>query len=230
MNSLLRVVLLFAVSAVHGEAQEMPLSHAVTFPAGNAAWSVTFPAGEKSSPQETQGSESAGGGSKKVEGPERFKKIEIVRMGNMRRDRAIWTSGVEGEFWWSEKAGIVVWKKGNEDLRAMREGHLSAQRFDKTSFSWVNESNYRGMKAVGKTQGQYYRMEVKDSWGEITVYQAWLDPATRRPLALQVGDAELGTFTFDLPLPEIPISISGDFAVLLDRCEKAMAPRKSYGR
>lgn len=206
---------------------EEPATHEVSFPSGDAAWTITFDDG---SPKR-DGSESPGAdGAKEKPVAGQVARIEIVRMADGRHDVVSYASGSKAEIWWPARAGLVLFRMDGEAVKAFRSGYFDDQRYDATAFQWVNRETFRGMETFGGKACRRYVFEKTLVGGERLVFQAWIDRQTNRPLALKVGGGAAGVFAFDLPVPEHAYIPSPEFAAALEKCRDALTPRKSYGR
>ncbi|PTX96709.1 hypothetical protein DB345_05870 [Spartobacteria bacterium LR76] len=204
-------------------AQE-PTTHEVSFPSGDAAWTITF--GEDRGGAATQRADSAK--EKTVAG--QVAKIEIVRMADGRHDIVNYANGSKAEIWWPARAGLVVFRMDGERANAFRSGYFDGQRYDAAAFQWVSRDTFLGMETFGGRSCRHYVFEQMLVGGEKIVFQAWIDNQTNRPVALKVGGGAAGVFAFDLPLPDRAYAPDSEFAAALERCREALVPRKSYGR
>lgn len=219
MASILAAVL--SLQFARAQAHEA-IVHAVSFPKGDAAWSVKLADYKRPDGRD---------GKIAVEPPASLvvKKVKIVRKGGLRRDVVTYLDNSESTYWWVEKSGIILWKKGDEPVQAMRSGFFGAQRFDESFFSWVNEKTFRGMEKFQGEDCRHYHIEVPSVDGDVMAYDAWIDNKSQKPVAWNDGGVPR-IFSMDESIPEEPLSLSTSFQDVLARCEAALAPKRKLGR
>jgi hypothetical protein len=178
---------------------QQEISHKVDFPQ-DGEWTVTF-SGIKN---KTENAPS------EAETVKKRKKVDIVRKRDLRRDIVTWSDGTTTTYWWSVNPLGVFYESGsNGHISAMKGSSNSLQSYDASSFTWVNEKTFLGMKPFQGKQCQFYETEIVQGGGESfnLKLRAWIDPKTQRPEGLMNGFDEV-SFSFkegaveELKIPE----------------------------
>ncbi len=227
MNSRCLGLVAVALLSGHSLRAQEPATHEVSFPSGDAAWTITF---DNGSPDRSGSAAPRTDSAKEKPVAGQLAKIEIVRMGGGRHDVVSYASGAKAEMWWPPRSGLVLFKMDGEAVRALRSGYFDNQRYDATAFQWVNKGTFRGMEMLAGKPCRHYVFEQPLVGEERLVFHAWIDNQTNRPAALKVGGGSAGVFVFDLPMPDRAYVPSPEFAAAFEKCQDALAPRKSYGR
>lgn len=167
-------------------------SHEVDFPRGDAAWTVIF----KTEGTDVSKASRAGTGS----GPfKQWKRMEIVRQGNVRRDLIKWLDGKTTELWWVTTPPVVLFDDGdNGHVSGMKAMLMASKRYDETSLDWVNGETFKEVTSFNGHRCRYYKMTIveEDSSGSVKKkFQAWIDVKTNRPVAFD-NNGVLVTFVF----------------------------------
>ncbi len=174
------------------------ISHQVLFPQGDLAWSVTFQNDPAAAPP--PGAPAA---------PRKFVRIDIVRQGDIRRDVAVLSDGGTDEMWWIETKPAWALVDHGGGVAVMSAVAFGDVRFDAPSFAWVGAKTYVGKKSFDGVTCQYYQEAEQDGRGTYTL-RAWIDPATRLPVALDNGSSTV-EFTFQKDAESPPLEMPEKF-------------------
>lgn len=202
------------------------IDHSVDFPKGDAAWSVVFKVNGPA-----VGTQVPGAASSKM-----FKnrtRTDIIRQGDIRRDTISFSDGSSTQLWWSENPPVAVSEDTpNGHVTGMRAFYMAPFRFDASSFEWVSEKTFLGMKALNGKACQYYEMEVTDdSGGELSkrLLKAWIDHQTLKPVALDDGYSFVFFLFSDGP-PSQPLNVPPNVRRKLKQYQDFYAaPKRSGG-
>lgn len=205
---------------------------AVKLPSGDFSCSVTaIPRATKPESPEPPPPKKPGGGTPRV-----LKKLDVVRVGNIRRDTVGWSDG----------STSVVWGLVNEKLLVTERTSLSGKkrvqvfagvfrdtveplllRFDQESISWISDEY---LVSKGDPDGSllHYKREIPQQvqpgekpWSE--VFQAWIDPKSRMPVKFDDGRATY-ILKFSADPPRESLAIPGNLQSELNRWKDAFQP------
>jgi len=191
------------------EPAEPPLVHTVTFPTGDATWTVTF---EK---EEQAGGKPAKKLTKDDHGEEQ---ITIVRTGKLRHDVETFTDGNTMEIWWNFGADVAFLKESaDKPFAAVSLGKMTG-RYDQSYFSWVSAGKYQGMVVFHEKKCRYYMEEVAER-GHKDTLEVWIDNKTAKPVGFGTNGL-VGIFNLDLPAPTTPLTLPDDIQKLQDRLNR----------
>ncbi len=106
---------------------------------------------------------------------------------------------------------------------------MEDERYDETTLSWVGKATFKGMKPYGGKNCRYYEERVKLVDGETKLIQTWIDDQTARPVATG-NDGTIALFTFDLAVPDAPLTLPDKFQTEYARWATELQPPKRLGR
>lgn len=196
--------------------------HTLKFPQGDAAWTVTFTADPKSLPTAPAKTGSPAPSFRWI------KKVDIVRMGNLRRDKITWSIGPATECWWSQKPPLMLFQDAPDgSVHVRKAGNVGKRRYDASLFEWVNPTTFVGIKTFMGKECRCYETEVSIE-GDKMRLRAWIDNETSRPVAHSAGDSNT-LFSFDVPFPAEPLVLPAKFEQELTRVAAFLLPPKKPG-
>lgn len=165
--------------------------HKIDFPKGNARWTITFEIidAELAKAAELQ--------SKKY--PQQ-KKIEIVRVANLRHDVVTWSNSNNSELWWVQNPPLVFQDDPDGKVSAREYGIMKAYRFDESNFEWIGAAVFKGILDFKDKKCRYYEKEITLDNDEKAVLKAWIDAETLKPYAWTDG-ARAAIYTFSATIP-----------------------------
>lgn len=205
-------ILCAAASVAPLSAQEV--THSVSFPKGDAMWSVLMAPRKKPSGGEAS--------------PAAVTRIDIVRSGNLRRDTITYSDGTQKQQWWGNAPEVLLSESDGGRVRAIPGGYAEEQRYDEASFAWVGEATLVGPETMGGKNCLRYERKVVPDEDVSKTFVAWIDPATHRPVALNNGFVTV-TFAFSDVPPE-SLQLPQKFRDKLDRYQAFYAPAKGSAR
>jgi hypothetical protein len=173
-----------------------------------------------------------------------MKKVEIVRKGDIRRNRITWSNGTTSERWSldSLKASIVQDER-NGGIFIVPEGdpvlgRATAVGLDASAFDWITPAMLQEKAAVssaGKTCFLYKGMmpvSTVNQDGNTQAFtllhlspvpaEAWIEAETLLPVALRHSDTHYA-FTFQ-PAPAEPLVLPSRFQNIVDRYQLHLTP------
>lgn len=237
------LVVLGSVAALVGasvasaqDSTEAPL----TFPSGNASWTVVAqyrPMPSPSVPQATptpdrKGVHDSAPSPAPVAAEVTIRKIEVTQTGNLCRSVVTYTNGKTTEVWWIKSPPWMLFERSEHPgIMVLTNPSLMAGfRPDASLFTWVNSKSFiKDMSVQGQICGYYSQilpLEDQPPGIEIPVlHQAWLDSRTGLPVALDTTRA-LYLFTFNPP-PTTPLTLPDRFRAELTRTEDSI-PKLQY--
>jgi len=231
------LVFLLAVFLIRGGAARA--EELVRFPEGNAAWTVEIThlnaAGEALPPEE----EGAAAAPRNAPAPRKARKIEVIQMNGIRRERIFWTHGKTSERWKVPSLPVVFVEDpgaGNVapvELAGMGEklSHLDLPA-DLSAFSWMRPEflqekpvHYRGRNCL-HFEGFIPLPKILENSPEPPPIkaEAWVDPQTLLPVARKT-DTSLCVFTFATEPPVGPLEIPAKFKAKIDYYKLVMGVR-----
>jgi len=198
-----------------GEEASRPLD----FPKGNLAWTVTVDRSSHHQPSPPPG----------VTPPPKQRqviKIEIIRVDDLRHDVAHMSDGSTEEYWWSAKVNVVLSKlHGSQQIVSARSHYMADARFDENTFSWANDSTFKGIKPLAGKKCRHYQGEIPFVYDEKKKVQAWSEDKTGQPVAYE-DSGDVFYFTFSRDVPTTPLVMPADFQREMDRCVANFAPAR----
>jgi|GEM_PF-1623253 len=217
MNKILLIAIVFAGL---GGIQCARAGGQIKFPQGDAAWSVTFeePPGKEDSSSTKKTTLASGSEATKTPAPTKEKQkrvpvhVDIVRMGNLRRDRIMWSDQSVTEEWWTINPSFVVFQDAPDGpVLISRSGNMGDHRYDDSIFDWVNETTFKGIQSYRTKKCRYYEMRFIDPiTQEIEKRYAWINDETSRPVAWSDGGMHV-VFSYDATLPKEPLVLPEKF-------------------
>lgn len=214
MNKTALLILTFVTVGVNSIRAAEEIVHTVNFPKGDAAWTVDFKV-EKAAP--TPKPTPAITEKSPPPPPRQKKKVEIVRQGNLRHDIVTWSDGSTTEFWWIQKAGLIVYQDVPDGrINILKTGNLPDQLNDGSLFTWVNAGTFVDKRQFQGKKCRYYETEITLPTLEKLTLRAWIDNETQKPAAWS-NSGILSLFTFDNPLPAEPLVLPDKFQKVAER-------------
>lgn len=193
-------------------------SHAVNFPTGDAAWTVNLEKTKNKNESEPS-----------TPPAREIKKVEIVRIGNTRRDLVHWSLGGTTEYWWITKPSVVLFQaKPGEAVRSMTPDLFTVARYDQTLFSWVGASTFVETKTEKGKKVHYYQREVPVQDGTMR-QSAAIDAETGIPIEW-ADEICVVHFSFDAKLPDSRLEMPAQFQAALKNLEGYFTPPKRVSR
>jgi len=200
----------------------------VFLPEGNMSCSVEVtpskPTVDSAKPQKTKAINETNAVADKIPLPRLgMKSIEITRVGKLRRDSITWWDGHTSETWYLLDVGLILVEQAHiiQEVRTSTQGQdrnglvPKLLDLDQASLSWIKPENYKGEESLNGKKNYHYRTVItipgppmsdpktgKEIPGEPIhlIYQAWLNPKTLQPIALDDGDQNY-TLTFSSTPP-----------------------------
>lgn len=193
---------------------EEPIVHTVDFPKGDAAWGVLFQVDPAAAtPKSAPGLPDA----EAVPLPRQRKKMDIVRQGQLRHDLVTWSNSSVTEYWWSDKAGFVVYQDLPDGrINTLKTGNLQDQRYDNSLFDWVKAGTFMDLRTFHGKKCRYYETEIILPDEEKQTLRAWIDNESQKPVAW-TNSGILSIFSFDVPMPVQPLVMPEKFQKAIDR-------------
>jgi hypothetical protein len=156
--------------------------------------------------------------------------IEITRVNGLRRDVVHWSDKTTTRYWRpGNLRAVLVEGRSGTPVRAFRLTYYEDQQFDEAAFSWIGPETFAGMKVHSGIECRYYRKTIRISEEQTWELEAWIDPATGRPRALNNGRYR-AVFDFSDEPPAEPIIMPAHVQKELKRNEAFLAPRKMRKR
>jgi hypothetical protein len=208
---------LFFVWAPNSPAAEA-IDHTVNFPSGDATWTVSLEKSKK-------------GPDRQASAPpvREIKTVEIVRIGNIRRDVVHWSIGGTTEYWWMAKPAVVLFQaKPDEPVRTIPPELLTTIRYDQTLFQWVGATTFVNEATVKGRKARSYQREVSIEDGKM-LQTAVIDSETGLPIEWSDGK-NIAQFSFDAKLPENRLEMPSQFQTALKELEGYYTPPKRISR
>lgn len=201
-------------------ADKVPEHHKVDFPKGNASWSLQLEKiGDEGKPEDASRNGQVG-----------IQRIDIVRVGGLRRDVVLWEGGGTTEYWWVEDPPLVLFQAAkNGPVQGMKSGQMQDRLFDASTFAWINGSSFKGVETLKGRKCLHYQTEITGEYDFVQKLHAWIDEKTFRPLMWQNGQTRV-IFTFDDSVPSGPLSMPEKFKKELQAYQEYYSPPKKLGK
>jgi hypothetical protein len=184
----------------------------IGFPKGDLAWTVAFEAakGTGESPAATP------------------RDIDIVRQGDVRRDRITWSDGHASEQWWTVSPSFLLFENGPDHAVSWLKGAWArGQAYDENLFQWVDASTFVEATDYEKKRCRLYRTRIASNAGSVTC-SAWIDEETRLPVAYAEGN-RVALFTFSKTSLE-PLSMPEKFQAAAQKVRDLDTAPKRFGQ
>jgi hypothetical protein len=188
------------------------IADSVAFPAGDAAWTVSF--APSSAPARNAGVSS--------KAPSQ---VEVTQIKKIRRVLITWNDGSTTQQWAIPPLPVNFEedpRTGAIDPNQSGSSSEGAIKFtcpyDLSAFSWVSPSTLKEKDPVdyeGKRCFHYRGQDQAYPGGPVEMREAWIDSVTLQPIALQAGNI-LATFTFAKKPPVGPLDIPPKFKKEID--------------
>jgi len=219
---------LFADPLVALPSGDMACSVAITAHAGTA---IPDPA----KPPVT-GAPGPAGSAKPATGAPVMKTDEIVQVKKLRRDIFTWSNGETSETWTIIDSGMTMAEKTvgpSKFIYEMSRGSVirnvvcpTMLDLDAASTTWISPQSFTGKADHGGKASLHYQARISLPMPagppRTVLYQAWIDPKTFVPIALDDGDA-LYELTFAPQKPTEPLVLPVRFQKDLQQYQNANA-------
>lgn len=174
--------------------------------------------------------------------PPAITKVEITRVGDLRRNVISWSDNSVSEVWTMAQTGLSVSEENDGDGKksiyvlqgAMRDSAIpSVLQLDSASTAWIEPKNLVGNPNATSGTLHYKRervlprieefVDAPNQPDQIQIYQAWIDAKTLLPLKLDDGQAEYN-LSFAKEVPTGPLVLPPKLKAELDRWQAAITP------
>lgn len=153
--------------------------------------------------------------------------VQIDRVGAIRLYQLAWIGNRKTEVWRDEAANLTVQKhpRSGKILVVPLGGTPVSPLADvgPEAVSWIRPEDDQGDGKLDGRTVRHYRRTVELPENDRALYQAWIDPASGIPVALDDGTA-LYKFVFSSEPPKGPLVMPPEFQNALDRFRQAMTP------
>ncbi|PTY05352.1 hypothetical protein DB346_01945 [Verrucomicrobia bacterium LW23] len=203
-----------------------PLTHRVSFPTGDLAWTVDIEALDPKLANEQAKAltpeQKAAVDAQAATVPQ-LRRVQIVRKSTLRRDIRQYNFGPANEFWWTDTGLVAQLDKPGGRVIVMKAGNMGNERYDASLFAWVTAATFKGEEVFREKKCRRYETVIMQRNDEKLTLTAWINSETNRPIAWSDG-GNVSLFTYDTePLP-VALTMPDDYQREVNRIRAFYAP------